>query len=1051
MNGDLINTIVDKQAFKELEELKGNLLDVVDLIKTGSGASFKVNYPSDLKKQIEQTSTYQEKVTQSVEKTRLAEIKLQKAREKAFDDYEKKLRKEQEQREKQVKSESDLRQKLARQKEQQQKRELATIQSLERQKERNFQKEVTRENRKARQDAQQVENQKILARNAREYAVISSRLSTEYRKQSTILEQLKRKYKDAALLYGENSKEAKQYLRDVQQLDAKLKKVDANVGEFRRNVGNYSSAWGKVGNLMISAAAAFGVYSALDIGRQIYSQIKEINALNAALLQVTETQESFNQAQVFLYDLAERTGSEINTLQKGYTKFLASAKETNLTLEETQHIYETVATAGAVLGQSTEQVEGAMRALEQMLSKGKIQAEEVRGQLGERLPGAYQILAKSMGLTNQELDKQLELGQVISDEVLPGFAKELEKTFGLKQVEKVETLVAAQGRLSNDWRKFVESLSSSQGTISTTFRLIYSGMSKVVKLFQYINSTEFGRKKAAAYASTLDEIKNSAEEAGKAVKRLDSESDEAYQERVRQAKQLVAIRSVETFDDEVFKIKERIRVLKEEQKEIEKRNSLAGVASDSRSVKNKNEIELQTKRLAWYTGMLEAAEFAEMEYSKVKEDTNSVFDEGSDKVEQRAKVEEYLISTYQRSMAAMENYKKFLSEIQSKMATSSKEYAHIQTLIDKVTESMSKLDGSYDFAADIEIPEADALQNFLNNKIPAQAQRLSELLGTEQQDLLEEFLSLYEWDYNNWLRFQDMKLKAMDDYGGKFTDKQIEIIGNWISEAQLMFQALGDIAAGFSERRIQQIEREMEANDEMYDKILSNEKLSERQRIMAENNREKDRERLNKKKEKEQIKQAKMQKAQAALNVVLNTSMAIISALAQIPKFDFGISAGATAALYAATGAAQLAAVMAQPIPKYAKGKKASDSYEGPMIWGEKQPEVKVDRAGNVEIARKPTFGTTKKGDTIYPSIAAFENSPDFDAIMRATIFTSMANQHENLSAADLGNAFDYQLMMDMIDEGIKKGFDGVVINNTNHNDNSELLDALRFQTRRDV
>ena len=44
-----------------------------------------------------------------------------------------------------------------------------------------------------------------------------------------------------------------------------------------------------------------------------------------------------------------------------------------------------------------------MLALAQMASKGTVQAEELRGQLGERLPGAFKIAAAAMGVTQAEL------------------------------------------------------------------------------------------------------------------------------------------------------------------------------------------------------------------------------------------------------------------------------------------------------------------------------------------------------------------------------------------------------------------------------------------------------------------------------------------------------------------------------------------------------------------------------------------------------------------------------------------------------------------------
>ena len=47
-----------------------------------------------------------------------------------------------------------------------------------------------------------------------------------------------------------------------------------------------------------------------------------------------------------------------------------------------------------------------------MISKGKVQAEELRGQLGERLPSAFQLAAKAMGMTTAQLDKFMADGKL---------------------------------------------------------------------------------------------------------------------------------------------------------------------------------------------------------------------------------------------------------------------------------------------------------------------------------------------------------------------------------------------------------------------------------------------------------------------------------------------------------------------------------------------------------------------------------------------------------------------------------------------------------------
>ena len=66
----------------------------------------------------------------------------------------------------------------------------------------------------------------------------------------------------------------------------------------------------------------------------------------------------------------------------------------------------------------------ALRATSQVFSKGKVSAEELRQQLGERLPGAFTLFAASMGLVPADLDKALEQGKVTLQDFM-GFSLSL--------------------------------------------------------------------------------------------------------------------------------------------------------------------------------------------------------------------------------------------------------------------------------------------------------------------------------------------------------------------------------------------------------------------------------------------------------------------------------------------------------------------------------------------------------------------------------------------------------------------------------------------------
>lgn len=114
---------------------------------------------------------------------------------------------------------------------------------------------------------------------------------------------------------------------------------------------------------------------------------------------------------------------------QGFKTLSGSMIGTNITAGQTRDIYTSVAEASRVMGLSADDTTGALLALGQMASKGKVQAEELRGQLGERIPGAFAIAARAMGVSNSQLDKMLEKGQVVAEDFLPKFAAEMHKTF----------------------------------------------------------------------------------------------------------------------------------------------------------------------------------------------------------------------------------------------------------------------------------------------------------------------------------------------------------------------------------------------------------------------------------------------------------------------------------------------------------------------------------------------------------------------------------------------------------------------------------------------
>lgn len=116
--------------------------------------------------------------------------------------------------------------------------------------------------------------------------------------------------------------------------------------------------------------------------------------------------------------------------KQGFKVLTGGMMESGIEAEDQRRIYNSVAKAARVMGLSTDDTTGALIALGQVASKGKVQAEELRGQLGERIPGAFAIAARAMGMTTKELDKTMSTGNLMAKEFLPKFAAEMERTFG---------------------------------------------------------------------------------------------------------------------------------------------------------------------------------------------------------------------------------------------------------------------------------------------------------------------------------------------------------------------------------------------------------------------------------------------------------------------------------------------------------------------------------------------------------------------------------------------------------------------------------------------
>ena len=210
--------------------------------------------------------------------------------------------------------------------------------------------------------------------------------------------------------------------------------------------------------MAIGAAAIYAGKACFDASLQMDRLVKSYTTIEGS------TSGAVSQLD-YIYEISNKLGLEFQSTAEAAKGFFAAGKGSALQ-KDLNGIFEGVSQAGAALSLSTEQMDGVFLALGQMISKGKVQAEELRGQLGERLPGAFNLAARAMGVTTAQLDDMLKKGQVTAEDMLPKLAAVLKDEFGPAAEQAAQGAQGAVNRLSTEWNLFKATVMDNKGIIA---------------------------------------------------------------------------------------------------------------------------------------------------------------------------------------------------------------------------------------------------------------------------------------------------------------------------------------------------------------------------------------------------------------------------------------------------------------------------------------------------------------------------------------------------------------------------------------------------------
>lgn len=242
--------------------------------------------------------------------------------------------------------------------------------------------------------------------------------------------------------------------RDLRELNGQLTLGDRAAKLFSNSLGQIAA-----GNIIADGVGAL-VEKVKELGRAFITVITQTESMRRGLTAIYGSATTAAEQIEFLRSTSLKAGVSMSGIADSFVRFSAATQQSNIPLKVTNDLFSAVTRAGSTLGLSSERVTLVLDALGQMASKGVVSMEELRQQLGDSLPGALSIAARGLGLTEQELIKLVESGQLAARDLFPGM------TEGLKSLQAdSDTLVGSWGRLKTAFSTLAESIGDGGGMV----------------------------------------------------------------------------------------------------------------------------------------------------------------------------------------------------------------------------------------------------------------------------------------------------------------------------------------------------------------------------------------------------------------------------------------------------------------------------------------------------------------------------------------------------------------------------------------------------------
>lgn len=202
------------------------------------------------------------------------------------------------------------------------------------------------------------------------------------------------------------------------QAGNQVRQFGTHAHSSQQSMFGFNGSLSSANNLLLAFGISLGAagfarfvqssYDATSALQSFKSQMANLYGGNDIAAQTQFATDQFN----FLRRVARETGQDIQALLPAYSRYAQATVRSGASSADAAANFYKLSTTFRVLGLSADQTNGAFRAFEQMATKGRIQAEELTGQLGDRAVPAMHAMATALGISTAELNRMMRAGQL---------------------------------------------------------------------------------------------------------------------------------------------------------------------------------------------------------------------------------------------------------------------------------------------------------------------------------------------------------------------------------------------------------------------------------------------------------------------------------------------------------------------------------------------------------------------------------------------------------------------------------------------------------------